>query len=198
MNWQVGTAGSNPLAPTIPNNSREGSRHGAAEAMGAPVRAPNANAYAERVIETIRAECLDPSLIQRSRPSRSDARDVHHPLQPRAATSRSRLCAASGERRGPATCTRSRCAASRPARWPQTRIPRTRCMIESGFLTPTGRSLGYRHTATVHPSGSDSQAIDAPVWDCHNPAAVVKVSKGRLDSRPGVPNSSILRWRWER
>lgn len=28
-----------------------------------PVHAPNANAYAERVIETIRAECLDWSLI---------------------------------------------------------------------------------------------------------------------------------------
>ncbi len=29
-----------------------------------PIQAPNANAYAERVIETIRAECLDWSLIQ--------------------------------------------------------------------------------------------------------------------------------------
>ena len=28
-----------------------------------PVQAPNANAYAERVIETIRAECIDWSLI---------------------------------------------------------------------------------------------------------------------------------------
>ena len=43
-----------------------------------PIRAPNANAHAERVIETIRTECLDWTLIQRSAASRSDA-----PVRPR-------------------------------------------------------------------------------------------------------------------
>jgi putative transposase len=35
-----------------------------ARVIRTPVRAPNANAYAERVIETVRSECLDWSLIQ--------------------------------------------------------------------------------------------------------------------------------------
>jgi putative transposase len=35
-----------------------------ARVIQTPIRAPNANAYAERVIETVRSECLDWSLIQ--------------------------------------------------------------------------------------------------------------------------------------
>ncbi|MEJ7697156.1 MAG: hypothetical protein WKF78_11195 [Candidatus Limnocylindrales bacterium] len=55
-----------------------------------PIRAPNANAHAERVIETIRAECLDWSLILGRRHARSDAPDLRRALQPGAAPSRPR------------------------------------------------------------------------------------------------------------
>ncbi len=61
-----------------------------------PIRAPNANAHAERVIETIKTECLDWTLIQRSAASRSDASDLCRALQPRAPPSRPRPRLAAG------------------------------------------------------------------------------------------------------
>ena len=61
-----------------------------------PFRAPNANAHVERVIETIRTECLDWTLIQRSAISRSDAPDLRRALQQAAAPSRPRPRLAAG------------------------------------------------------------------------------------------------------
>ena len=61
-----------------------------------PIQAPNANAHAERVIETIRIECLDWTLIQRSAASRSNTSDLCRARQPRAPPSRPRPRLAAG------------------------------------------------------------------------------------------------------
>jgi transposase InsO family protein len=46
-----------------------------------PIRAPNANAYAERWIGTLRRECLDRILIINQPPPRARAPPLHRPLQ---------------------------------------------------------------------------------------------------------------------
>src|SRR5665811_258224 len=73
--------------------------------------------------------------------SRSDASDLYHPLQQRAAPSRPRPCATYGERRGPDDCEPARYSPRGPAGRPDPRVLRTRRVSESGFLTPTATSL---------------------------------------------------------
>src|SRR5664279_1603060 len=94
----------------------------------------------ERVIETMRAECLDPTLIQRSAASRSNASDLRRALQPRAAPSRPRphLTAGRSLGSGPVPGQHARCSPAGPARWTHPRVLRRRRVIESGFPTPTG------------------------------------------------------------
>jgi hypothetical protein len=53
-----------------------------AEILVSPVQAPNANAYAERWIRTVRAECLDWLLIAGARAPGAGATDLGPALQP--------------------------------------------------------------------------------------------------------------------
>src|SRR5450759_4331499 len=92
----------------------------------------------ERVIETMRAECLDPTLIQRSAASRSNAPDLRRARQPRAAPSRPRPRLTAGRSLGSGPGQHARCSPAGPARWTHPRVLRRRRVIESGFPTSTG------------------------------------------------------------
>jgi len=92
----------------------------------------------ERVIETIRAECLDPTVIQRSAASRSDAPDLCRALQPRATPSRPRPRPSMSRSVGPDAGQSARRSPTGSARWADPRVLRRRRVIESGFPIPTG------------------------------------------------------------
>ena len=115
-----------------------------------PIRAPNANAYAERVIETVRAECLDWTLIlgrrHLDRTLRTYAEHYNRGRPHRALA----LAPPAGRRRGPDACEPSRRSPTGPARRPDPRVPRARRVIELWavrFPTPTGGSLGSERKA---------------------------------------------------
>jgi putative transposase len=107
-----------------------------AEVLLTPVQAPNANAYAERWIRTVRAECLDWLLIVSRRHLAQVLRvyvahyNAHRP-PPSAWSGAARSIGQSDRhRRGSAPC-----APAGSARRSAPRVPPTSCMNE--FLHPT-------------------------------------------------------------
>ncbi len=105
-----------------------------------PFRAPNANAYAERVIETIRAKCLDWSLIQGrrhlDRTLRTYATHYNHGRPHRGLGLATPLAEA-----GEPVPVSPRGVRRRDLLGGLVHVPRACGVIESGFSTPTGLNL---------------------------------------------------------
>ena len=93
-----------------------------------PVRAPKANAIAERVVRTIRAECLDWLLIVEQTPPRARSPRLRRPLQQPQATpvTRSQASRSPGSAAAEPVLVHSPRRAPRPPRRTHPRIPRCR------------------------------------------------------------------------
>ena len=128
-----------------------------------PIRAPNANAYAERVIETMRPRVPRLDAHPGAAASRSNAPDLVRARQPRPPPSRPRPGPTAGRSAGPDPRQSARRSPPRPARRAHPRVPRRRRMIESGFPIPTSSGDTERSRAC---SG------------CSAPIAISRISGG--------------------
>jgi transposase InsO family protein len=115
-------------------------RSGGMRVIRTPVRAPNANAYAERVIETMRAECLDWTLIlgrgHLDRTLRTYGEHYNRQRPHRAAG----LAPAAGRRPDLRAGRSEAYLPPGPARRPDPRVLQRRGVIDSGFSDPHGPS----------------------------------------------------------
>jgi hypothetical protein len=102
----------------------------AAKVIRTPIQAPKANAHAERWVQTVRAECLDWTLVLGRRHLLRILRAYRLALQPTAAAPQPGAGRSRGAGPGPGlrACPAPRCSAPRSARRPHPRVSRRRSM----------------------------------------------------------------------
>jgi transposase InsO family protein len=120
------------------------------EIVRTPIRAPNANSYAERRVGSVRRECLDRLMIFGRPPARARPPRLHPSLQPAASTPSARPATAGSRKRNRShTYGDPSLATCQPARPPRRTDPRIRSRgVTIEFVHPTraARSTSSRQT----------------------------------------------------